>query len=335
VQPVPEQPADAVPPNEPAEPYPVEIYLKEKMIEIRKNVDETHDRLEQNILKQTIRLDSFFGNPKSGDELKSGYQLRLRNSVRVEQGGNLKFGVSLRANLTLSKISERLRLYVSGENEPEPFAPSLPEDPGNPGFDRPAQTTKIANTEIRYGVYQTPLTDIFMGAGFRLVLPFEAFVRSRVQHTHHINDVTQVRAAETLFVNNIVGAGETTEVTVERLLDPKDILRWASTATISHEIRGVDLGTELSLIRELSPKSAVTLTGGVYGNSSLDDTINNYRLFVRYRRNFLRSWLFYELTPEVSWPRQADGNFPTNYACTFLLEVVFQGSSAEKKPVMQ
>jgi hypothetical protein len=328
------QTAPAASPAKSEEPYPVNINIKEDTTEVRKNVDNAHERLEQDILGQVIRFDNFFGNPKSEDERKTGYQLRLRNSVRVEQGGALKFGASLRANFALSKISDRLHLSISGENEPEPFAPSLPEDPGNPGFDRPAQTAKIINTELRYGFYQTSLTDIFLGAGFSLVIPPEAFVRSRFQHAHHINDVTLVSVGETLFVNNIVGIGETTETSVERLLDPKNILRWASTGTISHKIKGVEWGTELSLVRELSSKSAITVTGGTYGNTSLDDVINNYRLFARYRRNFLRSWLFYEVTPEVSWPRQADGEFPTNYAITFLLEVVFQGSAAdrEKKP---
>jgi hypothetical protein len=175
------------------------------------------------------------------------------------------------------------------------------------------------------------VTDIFLGAGFRLVIPPEAFVRSRFQHTHHISDITLARVAETLFVNSVAGIGETTEFSLERMLDPKNILRWASSGTITHRSTGLEWGTELSLVRELTSKNAITATAGAYGNSNLDDVINNYRLSVRYRRNFLRSWLFYELTPEVSWPRQADGNFLTNYALTLVLEVVFQGSSADRE----
>ncbi len=327
----PPQPAPAATPAESEKPYPVEIFVKEKMTEIKKNVDEVHDDLEQGILGQVIRFDNFFGNHKSVDDQKTGYQLRVRNFVRVEQGGNLKYGASLRANVKLSRINDRLRLYISGDNEPEQFAPRLPEDPGNPGFDRPALTARIANTELRFGFLQTPSTNIFLGAGFSLVIPLETFVRSRLQHTHRINEVTIARFGETLFVNNIVGLGETTEISLERLLNSKTILRWDSTGTVSHKIQGLDWGTELSLIHELSPKSAITLTGGVYGNTSIDDVISNYRLLARYRRNFLRSWLFYELVPEISWPRQADGKFPTNYATTFILEVVFKGSSAERE----
>ena len=327
--PITEPAPPATPPSQPAEPIPADIYLKEKFTVIEQSVDEAHDTLERDILEQAIRFDNFFGNVKADSKRQTGYQLRWRNSVRVEKDGTLKFGSSLRANIKLSKISERLRLSFSGENEPEPFAPSLPEDPGNPGFDRPAQTTKIVNTELRYGFLQTPSTDIFMGAGFRLVIPPEAFVRSRFQYTYHISDVSLVRLGETLFVNNNVGPGETTEVSLERSLGPKTLLRWGSTGTVSHKIQGVEWGTDLSLIHELSSRSAITVAGGIFGNSSIDDVISNYRVVARYRRNFLRSWLFYELEPEISWPRTGDGDFPTRFAITFLLEVVFQGT--EKK----
>jgi hypothetical protein len=322
------QPAPAAIPAEQAAPDPAEIDLKGKRTPLNK-MDTVHEGIKLGILNQVVRLDNFFGNPASEEEGKTGYQLRMRNSIRVDQEGKVKPGVLVRANVTLSRISDRLRLFIEGENEPKPIDQSLPEDPGNPGFDRPGQTTKIVNTELRYGFFQTPATDIFLAAGFRLVWPPEAFVRSRFQHVYHISDVTQARFAETLFVNSLQGVGATTEVGMERLLNPKTVLRWASTGTVSSKIHGFEWGTELSLVCELSSKSAITLMGGVYGNTTFDDVVRDYRLLARYRRNFLRSWLFYELHPEVSWLRNADGKLPPNYAITFLLEFAFHGSTTD------
>jgi len=324
------EPATPAPPPQPEESSPADMYLNEKITAIEQSVDEVHATLERDILEQAIRLDNFFGNVKSDNKRQTGYQLRWSNYVRVEQGGALKFGSSLRANIVLPKISERLRLSFSGENVPQPFAPSLPEDPGNPGFDRPSLTTKIVNTELRYEFFQTPSTDIFLGGGFRLVIPPEAFVRSRIQHTYHIADVALARVGETIFLNNTAGAGETTEVSLERSLSKKTLLRWANTGTTSQEIKGLEWGTDLSLIHELSSLSAITVAGSIFGNTSLDDVISNYRILARYRRNFLRSWLFYELEPEISWPRSGNGTFSSRFAITFLLEVVFRGTAAEK-----
>lgn len=297
------------------------------------DIDEVHDIIEEDILDQAIRLDNFFGAMKSDIKHPTRYELSWNSFIRQEFGGALKFGSTLHANVVLSKINERLRLSISGEKKPEPFSPSLPEDPGNPGFSRQLQlqTTNIVNTELRYGIYQSPAANIFLGAGIRLVIPPQVFVRNRYEYTYHLTDITLIRGGETLFVNNASGVGESTEVALERSLGHHTLLRWANTGTVSQEFKGLEWGSDLSLIHELCSKSAITLSGGVFGNTSFDDEISNYRIQARYRRNFLRSWLFAELVPEISWPRRDDGTFATKYAITFLIEVVFQGEASGGK----
>lgn len=290
-------------------------------------IDDTHAGIEQNILVQVVRLDNFFGNVKAENRQKAEYQLRWRNSLRVDQSGHVRFGGTLRANVRLSKLNERLRIVLSGENEPEPPSSSLPEDPGNPGHDRSSPTARMVNTELRYNLVQTPSLDIFLGAGVRFVIPPEPFVRSRFMYIYKISDAALIRCGETLFVKKFDVIGETSELGLERLLNRHTLARWANTATVSSEIKGVEWGTELSLIRELSPRSGITLTGGVYGNTRIEDWVDSYRILARYRRNFLRSWLFYELEPEISWPRRNDGSFQDNLAVTFRLEVLFQGKA--------
>jgi hypothetical protein len=298
--------------------------MAEGMTALGKSADNTHDALERSILHQVIRLDDFFGRPNSQKELHTSYSLRWRSSVRLQQDGGFNFGSTLRANVDLSKISDRLQLAISGEDKPDPFAPSLPEDPGNPGFDRTFRTTRIVNTELRYQLLRTSDTELFLGAGVDLALPPQLFARARFQHTQKLGSVL-VGFAETLFAKTPYGVGETSEFRMEKLLDPKTVLRWASSGTVSQEIEGIEWGSELSLLHEISPSSAVTMIGGAYGNTSFAQWVNNYRILLRYRRNFLRSWLFYELEPQVAWPRDAGGSFPTTYALTLRLEVVFRG----------
>jgi hypothetical protein len=301
------------------------IGIGKKILEFGKSVDRTHDRIERDILQQTIRFDDFFGSATPRTQRQTAYELRWRNSIRIEQDGEVRPGTSVRANVVLSKISDRLRLAISGEKEAEPFSPSLPQDPGSPGFDRTLPTASIVNTELRYGLIRSPTVDFFVGAGVRIALPFEIFVRSRYQYTHRIDDVSLLRVAETPFIKNTDWLGETTEISVERILSRKTLLLWANTGTASEEIEGLEWGSELSLIHQLSPKSSVTLTEGIYGNTSESAAVNNYRALARYRRNFLRTWLYYELEPEVSWP--SGGHYNPRFAFTFRIEVVFQGAA--------
>jgi hypothetical protein len=292
--------------------------------------DEANDSPEQDVLDQEIHLDRFFGNSTIETLRQTAYQLRLRNSFRAVESEKLQYRPSLRANVDLSGISDRLRLFFSEEIEPDPVARSLPEDPGDPGLDRTSQSVRLVNTELRYSLLKSTSSDIFLGAGARIVNPPEPFVRSRFQYTHEFGHVTLARLAETLFVNDTLGTGATTEASLERTLDPKTLLRWANKATVAKKIEGAEFGTELSLLHDLSSKSAVSLTGGIYGNSSLADVVTNYRLIARFRQNLLWSWLFYELDPEVSWPRNGNGDFPARLGITFVLEVVFEKVAAQK-----
>jgi hypothetical protein len=298
----------------------------EKVVVLGQTAEHTHDLLQRGILQQVVGLDNFFGKPNSEKELHTSYLLRWRNSLRWEQGGGLAPGSTLRANLNLSRINERLQLAISGAGKPDQFSPSLPEDPGNPGFDRTFRATRIVNTELRYQLLRTPLAELFLGAGFDLAIPPQVFARARFQRLQRLGQFYLLQFGETLFVKTPDGFGETTELALERSLGPKTLLRLANSATVSEELHGtMEWGSELSLLHELSPKSALTVTGGIYGNTGSDDWVDNYRALVRYRRNFLREWLFYELEPQVSWPRQPDGNFPVSYAFTVRLEVVFHG----------
>lgn len=318
-------------PVQPEVPAPVDKTFEDRLTDMEQEMDTTHDMIEQGILDQVIRLDDFFGNVKTEEQRKTRYQLRWRNSFRVDEDGNVKPGMTLRANLVLSRISERLRLAITGDDEPDQTTPGLPEDPGNPGFDRTSRNARLVNTEIRYGLIKTPDLDMFLGAGFRVKIPPEGFVRSRFHYTRSLGDLVLLRFGETLFIKNTSGLGETTEIDLERLFGRATLLRWASAATLSEEFRGMEWGTELSMTRELSPRSAVTLAGGVYGNTRDAALVGNYKIFTRYRRNFLRSWLFYELEPEISWPRNEAGQYLAKFAITARIEVVFQGHAAKER----
>ncbi|HEY7528218.1 MAG TPA: hypothetical protein VH660_03635, partial [Candidatus Deferrimicrobiaceae bacterium] len=202
------------PPGEETPPQ-VESTNQEKVEGAGKAVEQAHAYLQRSILERVVWFDEFFGNVKTEDARQPEYLLRWRNSVRWEEGGNFIYRTSVRASLRLPKISDRLHLVVSGENEAEP-SPGLPDDPGNPGFDRTLANTRLVNTELRYGLIRRPAIDLFLGAGIRVTLPVESFVRGRFQYTHRLGESSLARFAETVFWKNEDGLGETTEITLER-----------------------------------------------------------------------------------------------------------------------
>lgn len=314
----------------PPAPVPFGVPAPETAVEVGV-LERTHLRLERGIFERVIRIDNFFGTARTGDLRPPDFLLRWRNSLRLEEGGHVKYRTTVHGTMILPKISKRLRLVISGESEADPVTTTLPEDPGQPGFDRTLQNTRLVNTELRYTMIQKPAVNLFVGAGVRVKIPFESFVRTRFQFNFRLGEDTLARFGETLFWKSTDGLGETTEIALDRQLGRTTILRWANAGTVTQESQGLEWGTELSLLKELSPRSGITLSGGLSGVTDPTTRVETYRILARYRRNFLRPWLFYELEPEISWPRDAAGSYTSAYAFTFRFEIVFQGTGAMTK----
>ena len=295
-------------------------------------LDTTHGRISRDILERVTLLDKLFEGGTDEGAQRNSYLLRWRNVLRLEEGGRLRYGMTARAHLTLAHISNRLRLVVAGEDASGKSRQHIPQDPGSPGFDRTTTeaTTRLVNTEVRYSLVESPAIDSFIGFGVRVRWPPEVFSRWRGQYTHQFGDQTRARFGETVFIKDADGFGETTDITLEQVMGRWLLLRWANSATASQEFDGVELGTELSLIRHFGTSGVITLTGGAYGNSDGPTTFSSYRLLYRHRWRFLRDWLFVELEPEVAWPRNATGSYAPTYAGTLRLEVVFSDASSTR-----
>jgi len=292
-------------------------------------LEETHASLQRNFLRQTVRFDNYLGSSKPEQNLETGYDLRWRNSLRLEHGNDVTFGTTFLANISLSRVSERLHLFIAAENEPALPTRTLPQDPGYPGFDRTVPSTHFANTELRYELIRRPDLNLFAGAGFRFALPVDVFARTRLQYTRNIDDLFVMRTAQTVYVKSNDFLGETTEFSLERLVARYTLLRWASAATASEKIEGVEWGSVLSLFRQLSPKNSVTLLGGVYSNTTHSELLQNYQVLARYRQNFFKKWLFFEIEPQIFWPKRLGSDYhPAIFTAIFRIEVMFRDSTA-------
>ena len=67
--------------------------------------------------------------------------------------------------------------------------------------------------------------------------------------------------------------------------------------------QGRKWASSLVLYQHLSDKSAFSYESSTSSVSEPEKYTTNTRLGVRYRQNFYRKWLFYELVPAVNWPR--------------------------------
>jgi hypothetical protein len=159
-------------------------------------------------------------------------------------------------------------------------------------------------------------------------IPPDAFVRTRYQHARPVGFSTLGRFTATAYWDALDGFGESNQLDFERWLAPPTLLQWSNSFTIEEKNKstGWAWGTQLSLLHKLSPKSAITFSGGASGSTRPAWIAQDYRIFARYRRNVWRKWLFLEGEPGIHWPWKEDGSRVPVWNATLRVEIVFTGS---------
>ena len=286
-------------------------------------LDRTHTIIEEDF-SGTIRwFDRFFVDKNQENVEYRESSLRIVNDFRWDEADKFTYRLRVRARVRLPHLKGKWSLLISGENKGDPN-PTRPEDPGNPGLDV-LTTNGRASTEAAYYLVEEPNTLLFAGVGIRIRTDPSVFLRTRLLHGREFAYSVIGRFTVTPYWDSRDGFGETNEIVFERPVSPDTLLRSSSFTAIKESEKGWALGTELAALHKLSGTSGITAGGSVVYRTRPVSAMDNYRVFVRYRKNFLRSWLFYELEPDVNWRRQDDGSRETILGGTFRLEANFIG----------
>jgi len=292
-------------------------------------VDRTHSRVERDLFDTVVWFDRFFGDERMEVAERPVSYLRWMNDLRWDEEEGFNFRSTVRASLRLPRLKKRWRLVLSSESRGDPNA-VIPEDPGNPGLDT-ASRVRASSTELIYEILRTPRSLLDAGAGVRVKIPPDAFVRTRFQHARPVAFGALGRFTATAYWDARDGLGESNQADLERRLAPPTLLRWSNSFTITETSRWWRWGTELSLLHKLSRKSAITFTGGVSGSTHPSWVATNYRILARYRRNVWRKWLFLEGEPDIQWPRKEDGSREPVWGATLRAEILFSGTGPDPR----
>lgn len=267
-----------------------------------------------------IWFDSFFGEKTTFEEGYPGTFVRWQNGIRWSENKGAIFQTTFNASIRLPRFKERLRFFIMGEREDEPTPLSPPEtvDPSLAA----AQPPRSTDLGLRYNVVQRPYSKFGIGAGIR-IKKFQPFVRARFRYTHPLTESLLARFTETAYYWDNDGFAETSRIDIEKTLSPSLLLRLANSATYTELKRGIDWVPEITLYHQLSPKEAVSLDISALFVTRPESDWVNFRVGIKYRRNFYKPWLFYEIEPEISWPRDAYHNTTSVSAVTVRLEIQF------------
>lgn len=286
-------------------------------------IDITHRFISRTLSAPAVWFDGFFGEKETSEGDYPGTFVKWRNAIQWNERDAFVFSSLFKASIRLPKLSDRFKLFVSGEREEAPYIsppvkstdPALAADPSH----------KPTDTGLQYEVTKTPKSKFDIGAGIR-IKRFQPFVRARFRYEHPLGWGVLARFTETAYHWKDDGFTETTSVDLEKPLSRFTLLRLTNSVSYTENFPGVNWVPQTSLYHRLSVKDAVSLDiSALYVTRPYGDWLN-FRVGTKYRRNFFRPWLFFEIEPEISWPRDEHHNTTSVSAVTFVLEIQFFGS---------
>ncbi len=287
-------------------------------------LDQTHVFVDKNLCEPAVWFDNFFGEALVLENVRPGFFVSLRDSIRWTEGGNVDSirDFSLRWDLPhLEKLLKKTGFFIVSGSDADKFT-TQPGQPANPGVD-PATGNRKTTFGVRVDFFNWLRSLVSIDTGIIVHVPPDPFIRVRYQYSKPFGDVYLTRFTETVLQRAVEHFTETSQLDLERKITTFRLLRWSNYATYTEDTDNITWNTGISLITQLSNKSAISYDTSMWGVNHPKWAIQNSRIGSRYRRNFYRPWLFFELMPEVTWPRYGRGQNNPVYALMTTIEIQF------------
>jgi len=282
-------------------------------------LDAPRDYVSERIVGFATDMDRFFGDERNFQESnKSVLQINL--SKVAGYNGERNLVLSGKAKLHLPSTEKRLHLLLETDSEKNIT--------GDVAQGQPVVLDKVTAPEklslaARYEKQEEVRWHLSADAGIQVRRPLEPFVRTRGSYSFPF-ETWRTKLAESVFWFNTIGAGETTQLDLERLISEPVMFRASSNATWLHDKQNFDLRQDLSFYQTLNERSALMYQASAIGVSNPQVQVTEYAMVMLYRYRLHRDWIFIELSPQLHFPK-AD-NFKSNPSLSMRMEMLFDKS---------
>lgn len=283
-------------------------------------IDAPRDYLSGKFINFVSDIDRFFGGDRNYQESNQSV-IQLDLSRVAGYGGDRKIVLTGRAKVNLPSTEKRLHLLV--ETNP---------DKNITGEQAQAQTVirdQVATPEsysaaVRYEKKEESLWHFSTDAGLKFQgINTNPFARARGSYSIPL-DQWRLKAAETVFWFNTIGAGESTQLDVERFLSAPTLFRATSNVTWLHNKQYFDLRQDFTVYHTLNERNALLYQVSAIGVSQPHFQATDYVALIVYRYRLHRNWIFFELSPQQHFP--VAKNYHPSPMLVMRLEILFDGS---------
>lgn len=283
--------------------------LPKKMVQTQKKISSSIVRLSQ-------RLDHFFSNERSEAEIQETY-IKLNLVNQLIEGEIPTYNADVKTRFVLPQTQKKLGLIL--ESVERDFQ-AIDE---NRESIQQSVASKDLSTGVRFFVRATETINLSLDSGILVRLPLDPFARLRARRSWTMKN-WELRLTQSYYWYHTTGEGANTDISADRQIDDSKIFRFRNLAHWRKNNETTNFEHSLNLYHTLSDRQAFSYSVGINSVSRPVLNVNNYFYGLRYRHRLFQDWLFGEITPLATYPREKDFIFVPSL--TFKLEVIFGAS---------
>jgi hypothetical protein len=287
-------------------------------------IDAPRNYVSEKFIRFVSDVDRFFGGDRNFHETNNSVvQLEWLRMMGVATNNQNVFAGRVR--VTLPNTQQHFHLLL--ETDPDKQATSV-QSQGQSVLVDPNAPSKPSSysAAIRFEKAKPEESPWYLshdaGISFQGILP-HPFVRTRVSYSTPIES-WRFKATETVSWFNNTGVVETSQLDFEHLLSESILFRATSSATWLNDQQTFNVRQDFSGYHTLPDKRAVLYQASVIGTSQPQWETTDYVLLVLYRQRIHRSWIYFEVSPQLHFP--LINNYHTSPQLMLRLEMLFDKS---------
>jgi hypothetical protein len=284
------------------------------------SIEPSRDYLSGKITSFASYIDRFFGGDRHYQESNESV-IQLDLTKLNGYGSDHKISLAARANLRLPITEGRLHLLI--ETDPEKNISAEPTPGSTVIRDKVVVPGSVA-VAARYATAKEGVWHFSTDLGIKFPIPPKPFVRTRGSYAVPLGSRWRLKAEESVYWFNTLGAGATTQLDLERIISPPLLFRASSVITWLNDKQNFDLRQDFSVYHTLSDRTALLYQASAIGISNPQYQMTDFVVLALYRYRMHQQWLFFELSPQVHFPR--DKQYQYSPALSIRVEALFDDS---------
>ena len=280
--------------------------------------DMLHSEVVRRLLSSATWMDSFFADPGYVKEINRSY-VRFRYEIFREERTNFTFKPAVDLRLALPELEKKTHLVLTADPAEPPAGSSAPVRTAAERFGSTAQNTITAG--LQYIFHQDAQTSFIIRTGFQFANLNPVIILAPMYRVLMPLDSWMARFTQEVLWKSRGSWQTDTRFDFERPLPHELFFRTSIDGVWAAQKNGFAYSLAFALRQPLTPTHALDYEWINSYNTYPSGELTEIALRVRYRHSFLRDWLFFELAPQVRFPR--DANFDSTAGILFKLEVFF------------